>query len=86
MGSEGWQVKRLQRLLRQNGCFPEPAAIDGDFGEITEAAVRAFQELNDLNVDGLVGKLTWRALLTADAAEVPTAEALQPAYGRPVSS
>ena len=79
IGSEGWQVKRLQRLLRQNGCFPEPAKIDGDFGEITDAAVRAFQELNDLGVDGVVGKLTWHALLAAEStAEVPTANVLQP--------
>ncbi|MGH3073029.1 MAG: peptidoglycan recognition protein family protein [Gaiellaceae bacterium] len=77
MGSEGWQVKRLQKLLRQNGCFPEPAEIDGDFGEITEAAVRAFQELHDLSVDGIAGPLTWKALV---AAEVPTPSArpLQP--------
>ena len=78
IGSEGWQVKRLQRLLRQHGLFPEPAEIDGDFGEITDAAVRAFQELNDLNVDGVVGKLTWRALLTAEVTvPVPTANELQ---------
>lgn len=65
-GSEGWQVKRLQKLLRQNGLFPEPAKIDGDFGEITETAVRSFQELNGLEVDGVVGPNTWKALVTAD--------------------
>jgi N-acetyl-anhydromuramyl-L-alanine amidase AmpD len=78
MGSEGWQVKRLQRLLRQHGLFPEPAAVDGDFGEITEAAVKAFQELNDLNVDGVVGPLTWRALESADVTVLPAAVRLQP--------
>ena len=66
-GSSGWQVKRLQRLLRQHGIFPEPALIDGDFGEITEAAVKAFQEWSDLEPDGIVGPLTWRALLAEDA-------------------
>jgi N-acetyl-anhydromuramyl-L-alanine amidase AmpD len=76
MGSEGWQVKRLQRLLRQHGLFPEPAEVDGDFGEITEAAVRAFQELHDLGVDGVVGLLTWRALVAAEVT-VP-ARPLQP--------
>lgn len=65
-GSVGWQVKRLQRLLRQQGVLPEPAAIDGDFGPITEASVKAFQELHGLEVDGIVGPLTWHALLTAD--------------------
>jgi N-acetyl-anhydromuramyl-L-alanine amidase AmpD len=77
LGSEGWQVKRLQKLLRQRACFPEPAQVDGDFGEITEAAVRAFQELNDLTPDGIVGPLTWRALVHADTA-TPAAVELQP--------
>ena len=66
-GSSGWQVKRLQRLLRQQGLFPEPAEIDGDFGEITDAAVKAFQEWSDLESDGIVGPLTWQALLAKDA-------------------
>ena len=80
LGSEGWQVKRLQRLLRQHGLFPEPAKIDGDFGEITEAAVKAFQEWSDLEPDGIVGPLTWRALLVADAAVGAAASVrLQPA-------
>ena len=39
--SEG-QVKRLQRLLGR-GFFSAEAIIDGDFGVITEAAVKAFQ-------------------------------------------
>jgi N-acetyl-anhydromuramyl-L-alanine amidase AmpD len=65
-GSAGWLVKRLQRLLRQHGCFPEPAAIDGDFGPVTEAAVQAFQELHGLEPDGIVGPLTWQALTTIE--------------------
>ena len=72
LGSEGWQVKRLQRLLRARDLYPEPAKIDGDFGEITEAGVKAFQEFSDLEPDGIVGPLTWQALLTADTA-VPAA-------------
>ncbi len=82
LGSEGWRVKRLQRLLRARGLYPEPAKIDGDFGEITEAGVKAFQELNDLEPDGIVGPLTWQALAAADVtAPAPVAEGatLQPA-------
>jgi N-acetyl-anhydromuramyl-L-alanine amidase AmpD len=80
IGSEGWHVKRLQRLLRQHDLYPEPAKVDGDFGEITEAAVKAFQEFSDLEPDGIVGPLTWQALLAADT-EVPAAAPvrLQPA-------
>lgn len=78
LGSEGWLVKRLQTLLRRHGVFPEPAAVDGDFGAITEAAVKAFQELNDLEPDGIVGPLTWQALTTVDAQPASTAPRLQP--------
>jgi N-acetyl-anhydromuramyl-L-alanine amidase AmpD len=65
-GATGWQVKRLQRLLRQHGLFPEPAEVDGRFGEITLAAVKAFQQLNDLTPEGIVGPLTWHALETLE--------------------
>ena len=66
LGSEGWHVQRLQRMLRARDLYPEPAKIDGDFGEITEAGVKAFQEFADLEPDGIVGPLTWRALAAAD--------------------
>lgn len=36
---------------------------DGDFGEITEEAVKTFQRTRGLLIDGVVGKETWRALL-----------------------
>ena len=79
-GSEGWQVKRLQKLLLQRGILPDEEQVDGIFGEITDAAVRVFQELHDLNADGVVGPLTWQALQRADAAApVRVGEAFQPA-------
>ena len=58
----GWHVKRLQRLLRMHGQLGPPARLDGDFGAVTEAAVRAFQALHGLEPDGVVGPLTWSAL------------------------
>ena len=64
-GSTGWQVKRLQRLLRSHGQLGPPAQLDGEFGPVTEAAVRAFQALHGLEPDGIVGPLTWGALLGA---------------------
>ena len=80
LGSHGWQVKRLQRLLRARDLYPEPATIDGDFGEITEAGVKAFQQFADLEPDGIVGPLTWQALAAADV-KLPVAGSatLQPA-------
>ncbi|HUN38461.1 MAG TPA: peptidoglycan-binding domain-containing protein [Trebonia sp.] len=40
--------------------------IDGDFGNITDEATRAFQEANHLTVDGEVGQQTWTAGLTVE--------------------
>lgn len=62
-GALGWQVKRLQRLLRRHGQLGPPARLDGAFGPVTEAAVRAFQALHGLEPDGIVGPLTWGALI-----------------------
>jgi peptidoglycan hydrolase-like protein with peptidoglycan-binding domain len=37
--------------------------VDGIFGPRTEAAVREFQQNENLSVDGIVGRQTWTALL-----------------------
>ncbi len=55
IGSKGAQVRLIQELLCLNGV---PLVIDGDFGPATESAVRQFQELKGLDVDGIVSKNT----------------------------
>ncbi|NEE15068.1 peptidoglycan-binding protein, partial [Streptomyces sp. SID7499] len=37
-------------------------AVDGGFGSVTTRAVRAYQSVNRLVVDGEAGPVTWRAL------------------------
>jgi GH24 family phage-related lysozyme (muramidase) len=64
-GSDGQHVKRLQILLAAKGFSPGPA--DGDFGPMTEQAVKRFQRTRGLEVDGIVGPRTWAALLGAGA-------------------
>jgi peptidoglycan hydrolase-like protein with peptidoglycan-binding domain len=54
-GSIGEAVRELQRLLG--------IAADGQFGPITDLAVRAFQRRTQLLPDGIVGRMTWAALL-----------------------
>ena len=56
----GVDVKEAQTRLNTHdvGCL-----IDGVFGSATEAAVEAFQRSHGLADDGIVGKLTWAALL-----------------------
>lgn len=62
-GSKGEQVKTLQRLLVMLGYSVGNAGVDGDFGNGTLNAVKAYQKANKLGVDGIVGKNTWNALL-----------------------
>jgi N-acetyl-anhydromuramyl-L-alanine amidase AmpD len=62
-GSTGPQVAALQYLLTRNGH--DAGAADGDFGPLTEAAVRSFQTARGLSVDGVAGQRSWTALLSA---------------------
>lgn len=54
-GSTGWQVTKLQKLL---AITPDRA-----FGAKTEQAVKTFQQQHHLPADGVVGDITWGALL-----------------------
>lgn len=58
-GSTGRGVRAVQWALTRAGV---PTTIDGDFGPLTERAVREFQAANGLFVDGVVGPVTWAAL------------------------
>ncbi len=58
-GDKGDEVLFLQRLLNKLYPSVEP---DGDFGNITDAAVKKFQKANGLLVDVLVGPKTFDAL------------------------
>lgn len=68
-GINGDAVRAVQDQLRLRN-LPQTMnlAVDGDFGPLTDAGVRAFQkELNDEHylvtpVDGVVAKVTWFAL------------------------
>jgi peptidoglycan L-alanyl-D-glutamate endopeptidase CwlK len=59
-GARGDRVKALQQMLKNKGF--DPGAIDGDFGNGTEAAVIAFQKSEGLLPDGIVGSKTLSAL------------------------
>lgn len=58
-GSKGDAVKKLQEMLNAKGY---KLTVDSDFGPATEAAVRAYQKANHLEVDGEVGEKTWGSL------------------------
>ena len=66
-GSSGPNVVTLQVSLNRIGqnypAIPKIPENDGIFGSRTEAAVRKFQEIFDLDVDGIVGPATWYAIV-----------------------
>ena len=53
----------LNRIAENYPAIPKISQIDGIFGELTEAAVRKFQEIFNLQVDGIVGPATWYELV-----------------------
>ncbi len=64
-GSSGSKVAEMQfyitKISEYNSAIPS-LETDGDFGPATSAAVRAFQNYYGLEVDGLVGEMTWDAI------------------------
>jgi len=62
LGDEGADVELLQDRLTNLGYLPK-GQTDGIFGKITLGAVCAFQLQHDLEVDGVVGPVTKKALI-----------------------
>jgi murein L,D-transpeptidase YcbB/YkuD len=63
---QGGDVRMLQERLFELG-YTEVGQFDGIFGPNTDEAVRRFQEVNGLIVDGIVGPITWAQLFSPDA-------------------
>jgi peptidoglycan hydrolase-like protein with peptidoglycan-binding domain len=57
MGDRGVDVETMQTML-------PGVAVDGDFGPVTAAALKAFQARSGLVSDGICGPMTWKALLS----------------------
>ena len=60
-GARGNITKLLQEKLVSLGYNTN--GVDGIFGSATDNAIRLYQRANNLVVDGIVGKNTWRKLL-----------------------
>jgi N-acetylmuramoyl-L-alanine amidase len=59
-GAKGNITWILQAILY---CRGYEIAVDGDFGDNTEKAVKQYQKAKDLTVDGVAGKNTFKSLL-----------------------
>jgi hypothetical protein len=63
-GSKGDEVKSVQALLKAK--FNQVGVtVDGDFGPVTESAVKTLQAFFKVVDDGVVGPTTWDLLLAA---------------------
>lgn len=67
----GDDVKEMQELLNKHGV---QCVVSGVFDEATDKAVRAFQILKGLEVDGICGAKTWAALREEPVAPPPSPE------------
>lgn len=70
-GNKGTDIAALQLNL-------EGLVIDGDFGVLTEGAVRAFQKHAEINVDGIAGPATQRNVVIKGSQGAATAHRLPP--------
>ena len=62
-GSNGDAVRAVQSQIHSRGDGANQITIDGSFSPVTNDAVRAFQTLAGLPVDGIVGPQTWNHLV-----------------------
>ena len=67
-GCEGPDVKLMQEYLTQLGYDLDRYGCDGDFGDCTDIALRAFQKNAHVDVDGECGPITLDALKKAVSA------------------
>ncbi len=66
LGDAGEEIRTIQsqlnRIAKNYPSIPQIAAENGIFDVSTENAVRIFQDIFDLTVDGIVGQATWYAI------------------------
>jgi len=70
LGATGSEVKELQKALKELGYYKK--SVDGEFGQGTLAAVKAFQVKNKLTADGIAGSATLGKLYGSSAVSAGT--------------
>lgn len=69
-GSSGNEVVQIQKKLKQWGYYN--GDVDGIYGSRTKNAVEKFQRKNGLNVDGIAGTNTLRAMGISSSSDYST--------------
>lgn len=64
----------LNRISQSYPAIPKIPSVDGIFGVRTENAVRKFQQIFNLTVDGIVGRSTWYSMVRLYVAVTRLAE------------
>ena len=82
-GDRGSPVSSLQSILDARGYDLGSSGVDGHFGAATLGAVLQFQQAEGLDVDGVVGPATWKALLDMEGAPDSEARFVLPSDGSP---
>lgn len=62
-GQQGVAVKAMQRFLKARGAKLAKYGCDGQCGDETVEALKAYQTTHGLTVDGICGPLTWASLV-----------------------
>ncbi|MBW4428627.1 MAG: peptidoglycan-binding protein [Nostoc desertorum CM1-VF14] len=83
-GSPKSDVRRLQTQLKQLGYYS--GVVDGDYNASTKIAVRNFQKVNGLKVDGLAGMATMGRLKAALALAANNQIVTSPIVSSPASA
>lgn len=61
-GNKGTEVKELQKILTEKRYYS--GKLDGEYGELTEKAVKEYQKSQKLKQDGIFGPITCKKLNT----------------------
>lgn len=72
--------REIQQALKNAGFYQ--GTVDGKIGPMTREAIRQFQQVNGLKMDGVVGRQTWEKLSayldqTTPSGELSAAEPLK---------
>ncbi len=84
-GDKGAAVRKLQQALKNKGYYS--GSVDGSYGSGTVQAVMAFQQRNNLRVDGKAGPATQRVLYGTSAISASSYTTLREGdHGKAVSN